>query len=101
MVVSRLDYAYNSIKLMRALQKKFAKLSEKSQLPLTEMTPKRRDKLNADMNWNRMYYEQEKERLGYALGFLTLSQIQDYYEPSGFHKYKGVREELEKITFKN
>lgn len=99
MVISRVEYAFMVIKRLKSINKRYVKLLEKSKLPFTERTPKQNDKLNVDLNWNRMNYEMERERLGYAMGFLSLNDLRDYYEPSAFHKYKGVRDEMEKIQF--
>lgn len=56
-------------------------------------------KLNADMNWNGMHIAQTEERLSFALGHLLPENAITEYNPSPFHKYDGIRKELEKIKF--
>jgi len=74
---------------------------EKKSLRYTsgELTHKATQKLNADLNFLGMEIAKTEERLSFALGFLTPEKAREYYEPSPFHKYKGIRFELEKIKF--
>jgi len=56
-------------------------------------------KLNADMNWNGMHISQTEERLAFALGYLLPENARQEYQPSAFHKYDGIRKELENTKF--
>lgn len=64
---------------------------------LMEMTPKAAQKHNADLNWLGMEMSKTEERIGFAMGFLTLDDLREYYEPSAWHKYEGVRKEMENL----
>jgi len=37
-----------------------------------------------------MLKSKNEERLGFALGYLKLSELRNFYEPSSFHKYDGI-----------
>lgn len=63
------------------------------------LTPSAMQKLNADLNWNGMYISQTEERLAFALGLLLPENSITEYRPSPFHRYNGIRKELEKIKF--
>lgn len=64
-----------------------------------DLTHNAMQKLNADMNWTGMYISQTEERLAFALGLLLPENARVEYQPSGFHRYDGIRKELEKIKF--
>ena len=55
-------------------------------------------KNQTNLNWECMARSMNIERLRFALGDLKPEDCLDYYEPSGFHKYKGVGEELSKLV---
>jgi hypothetical protein len=80
------------------LAKKRDKLSE--DLFKGDLSAKAFDKKSADLNWTCMEIYKYQERIGYVLGYLKLDEVREYYEPSGFHRYKGIREELSKLSLK-
>jgi len=63
------------------------------------LTQKSTQKLNADLNFLGMEIAKTEERLSFALGLLIPERAREFYEPSPFHKYKGIRFELEQIKF--
>ncbi len=79
------------MKLVRKREKIQERLKENN------ITTKRRSSLLADLNFISMHIGQEEERIGYALGHLTLKDIREEWHPTGFHSYKGIREELERL----
>lgn len=62
-------------------------------------TPKRKQAMNNDLNWLGMQIAQEEERLAFALGKLLPENAQSEYRPSSFHRYEGIRKELETTKF--
>lgn len=58
-------------------------------------------KLNAEMNWLGMNISQTEERIAFGLGLLLPENCISEYNPSGFHKYSGIRFELEKTKFES
>jgi len=94
--MTREEYILLQAKELVRLSKKRQKLSL---VDYSEVTPKRAQAISTDLNWLGMHYSQCEEKLGYALGLLRLEDIRDYYEPSGFHKYDGVKKELERLKF--
>lgn len=75
-------------------RKKIDRLGEKD---MSQMTPNAIDKHNVALNWECMHRSMNEERLRFALGDLKIEDCRDFYEPSGWHKYKGVAEELKKL----
>jgi len=65
-----------------------------------EISDDRWKKLNNDLSWLCMEISKTEERIGYALGHLTLRELRNTYSPSGWQTYKGVAEEMEKIIFR-
>lgn len=92
------EYILIQAKQLNASAKKRKKLLEKS-YDTSQMTQKATEKLYNDMNWEAMSYGMTEERLMFALGCKTLDELRDFYEPSGWHKYKGIRAEMEKLKF--
>lgn len=66
---------------------------------LRNMTQSQRQKHEANLNWECMSKSKNEERLGFALGHLKLSELRDFYEPSSYHKYDGVKSEMQNIKF--
>lgn len=66
-----------------------------------ECTHKQMQKLNAELNWLGMEINKTEERILFALGRLLPEDAQSEYNPSPFHKYEGIRKELEKLKFDN
>jgi hypothetical protein len=66
---------------------------------LRNMTQSQRSKHEANLNWECMIKSKNEERLGFALGHLKLSELRSFYEPSSFHKYDGIKGEMEQIKF--
>ena len=96
--MTREEYILIQAKQLNVTAKKRKKLSERS-VDISQMTEKAVQNLFASMNWEGMNYSMTEERLGFALGHLKLDDLRDYYEPSGWHKYKGIRGEMEKLKF--
>jgi len=92
------EYILNEAKNLKRSAQKRKKLLEKS-YNTTGMTPKAIQRLHAEMNWEAMHYAMTEERIGFALGRITLDELRDSYEPSGWHKYNGIRGEMEKLKF--
>lgn len=65
-----------------------------------QMSDKSWSKLNADYSFLCMEIAKTEERIVYALGYLTLFELRDEYYPSGWHKYEGIKGEVEKLVFK-
>jgi len=61
-----------------------------------DLSPKQFLKLDAELNWVGMQIGQTEERLAFALGYLLPHEAREEWHPSGWHSYKGIREELEK-----
>lgn len=61
-----------------------------------DLSPKQFLKLDAELNWIGMQIGQTEERLAFALGYLLPHEAREEWHPSGWHSYKGIREELEK-----
>lgn len=81
------------------LNKLCVKRSKISERCLQGTTPKMAQKLNAELNFLGMEISKTEERLAYALGYLLPENATIEYNPSAFHRYKGIREELEKTKF--
>jgi hypothetical protein len=96
--MTREDYILIQARELSKLAKRRKKLFEKS-MDSSGMTQKSIQKLHTEMNWEGMNYSMTEERLGFALGHLTLDNLRDFYEPSAWNKYKGIREEMEKLKF--
>jgi len=64
----------------------------------SQMTQKRRGAHESDLTWECMNRSMNEERLRFAMGDLKPENCLEYYEPSAFHKYKGVREELSNLN---
>jgi hypothetical protein len=77
-------------------RKRIDKLHSKD---LRNMTQSQRSKHEASLNWEFMFKSKNEERLGYALGYLKISDLRSFYEPSSYHKYDGVKSEMENIKF--
>jgi len=79
------------------LHKKMKKYSARYQDPNTSQ--KQVQKINAEMNWLGMQIGQTEERIAFALGYLLPEEAQKTWEPSGWHVYPGIGEELSKLKF--
>lgn len=55
--------------------------------------------LEAELNWLGMQIGQTEERILFALGRLTLEDVREEWRPSAWHRYDGIRFELEKLKF--
>ena len=60
---------------------------------------KRTQKLHAELSWICMEISKNEERLGFALGLLSIDELRDEYSPSGWHTYRGLKGELENLKF--
>lgn len=95
--MTREDYILNQARELKKLTSKMKKMSARYLDDNTSQ--KARQNLNADMNWCGMYIGQTEERLKYALGVLLPENAQETWEPSGWHSYKGIGDELSKTKF--
>lgn len=96
-IVNRAEYVKNIALSLNKDDKKKKKLSEK--LGDNSLTQNAIGKMDADLNWLCMEIAKNEERIGYAMGFLNLGDLRETYEPSGWHEYKGIKEEMEKLKF--
>ena len=94
--MKRQDYVLEQAKIYKKL---CDQRDKKSAINLFDLTPKAAQKLSVDQNWRGMDIEKTKERMAFALGFLAPNECREYYEPSGWHKYKGIEQELEHLAF--
>jgi len=92
------EYILIQAKELNKTAKKRKKLLEKS-YDTSQMTQNAIQKLYANMTWEAMEYEKTRERIAFASGGLSLNELRDFYEPSGWHKYEGIRKEMEKLKF--
>ena len=60
---------------------------------------KQTQKLHAELSWICMEIQKNEERLGFALGLISLENLRKEYSPSGWHTYKGLKGELENLKF--
>ena len=65
----------------------------------TGMTTKAIQKLHKEMGWEAMHYAMTEERIGFVLGRITIDELRDSYEPSGWHKYDGIKGEMQNLKF--
>lgn len=79
------------------MNKKMKKYSARYQDPNTSRKQVR--KINAEMNWIGMHIGQTEERIAFALGYLLPENAQKSWEPSGWHEYPGIGDELAKTKF--
>lgn len=96
--MERIEYAATHMKILSRL----AKRREKIRLALENdgsLTDRKISSLRADLTLISMHIEQEKERIGYALGYLSLNDLREEWQPTGFHTYRGLRMELEGLPF--
>ena len=96
--MTREDYILIQAKQLKSTAVKRKKLHEKS-CDISGMSQKAIQKLYTEMNWEGMNYSMTEERLGFAMGYLKLEDLRETYEPSGWHSYKGIRGEMEKLKF--
>jgi len=90
------DYILNRAKNLKKMIVKRRKLNERIHL-FEQMSDKAWQKLNAELHWLSMEIEKEKERIGFVLGHLTLFELQDEYNPSGWHRYEGIKGEMQNL----
>lgn len=64
-----------------------------------ETASNRSKKISIELSFLGMYISMEKERLAFALGYLSPQEATKEYCVSEFHRYEGIRSELEKTTF--
>jgi len=90
------DYILHQAKELVRIRKKRDKLRS---INLLEVTQKKAQAISTDLNWLGMDYSKTEERLGYALGLLNIGDLRDEYEPSGFHRYPGIKGEVAQLKF--
>lgn len=96
--MKRADY----VKLQASILKKLCdQRDKKTKCRLMESTSKKAKKIDVDLNWLGMQIEQTKERIAFALSFLSPEDARKEYFPSEFHRYPGIREELEGLNFED
>jgi len=96
--MTREEYILIQARELNKIAEKRKKLLERS-YDTSQMTQNSVQKLYADMNWEGMHYGMTEERLGFAMGYLKLEDLRDTYEPSGWHKYPGIKKEMERLKF--
>jgi len=64
-----------------------------------QMSVKSSGRLNVEYSFLLMEINKTKERLGFALGFLLLSELRAIYEPTGWQLYEGIKGEMEILKF--
>ncbi|HYG84548.1 MAG TPA: hypothetical protein VD907_06770 [Verrucomicrobiae bacterium] len=79
------------------LNEKMEKLSDRYQSENTSQ--KQIQKINAEMNWLGMQIGQTEERIAFGLGLIQPEQVQKEWNPSGWHRYAGIEEELKRVEF--
>ena len=92
--MKRHEYIKNHANELHRLEMKRRKVSDK--ILKGDLSPKQFLKLDAELNWVGMQIGQTEERLAFALGYLLPHEAREEWHPSGWHSYKGIREELEK-----
>ena len=95
--MEKIEYASNHMKSLLKLARRRKKINDI--LHEDNITAKRRSSLIADLNLISMHIDQDRERIGYALGFINIEDIRDEWVVSGFHNYRGIKEELENLNF--
>jgi len=92
------EYIVNQSKELLKMVKKRKNLNSRL-FKHDQLTDKAWQKLNTDLSWICMEIDKTRERIGYALGCLTLFELRDEYSPSGWHTYQGVKEEVKLLKF--
>lgn len=87
------DYTLTQAKELKKLCVKKRKIHDQM---FGDLSPKKWQKLNNELSWICMEISKCEERIGYALGHLTLRELRCEYNPSGWQTYKGISEEMEK-----
>lgn len=98
--MTREEYILQQARELKKLSVKRRKLRDKT-ADHTQLTQKAYKNALADLNWAAMHVSMCEERIGFALGLLKIEDLREYYEPSSFHKYKGVRDECLKLKFES
>lgn len=89
------EYLKNQERELNKLKVKRQKLSDR--YVHGDLTQKKTQSLNAELNWVGMYISQTEERINFCNKKITANEALSEYNPSGFHCYKGIRSELEKL----
>jgi len=63
------------------------------------MSVKSSGRLNSEYSFLLMEINKTEERIGFALGFLLLTELRAIYEPTGWQKYEGIKGEMENLKF--
>lgn len=93
------EYIYNHSKILLRDKRKANAISFNLVNNHDKLSEKRWSKLNADYSFLLMEIDKTKERIGYVLGYLTLFEMRDEYNPTGWHKYQGVKDEVKSLKF--
>jgi len=96
--MTREEYIVKQSKELLRLVRQRKKLNARVTLH-DQMSSKAFDKLNTDIHWLCMNIDKTRERIGYVLGYLTLLELRDEYQPSGWTKYKGIKGEMLTLNF--
>lgn len=85
--IEKLDNAINQLKVLKREIQKKDKLSQKAFE--CNGTPRQREKVSADLNWQCMYLDKQRKDAWKAIvdANLEVSLEKQEYNPSGFHKY--------------
>lgn len=88
--ISDIDQMIKLLQNARREIKKQQKLSEKCHESWENSTPRRVQKLNADLNWQGMEVDKRLTDIArfYAKSSIVTGTEEKEYNPSGFHRYK-------------
>lgn len=92
--MKRHEYIKNQANELHRLHTKRLKVS--GRILKGDLSPKQFQKLDAELNWIGMQIGQTEERLLFGMDRLRPEEAREEWHPSGWHSYKGIREELEK-----
>lgn len=56
-------------------------------------------KLSNELNYLNMSIEKTKERIGFALGYISADEVQSEFCLDAMHVYPGIKEELLNLKF--
>lgn len=94
--MKRQDYIkLQSIELKKSMDKA-NRLSEKW---LSCNDFKESKKLSNELNYLNMSIEKTKERIGFALGYISADEVQSEWRVDAMHVYPGIKEELLNLKF--
>ena len=98
MEVNREEYIQkHSMSLLKMSRQK--KNIKNRLLNSVQMSVKCVGRLNAEYSFLLMEINKTEERIGFALGILSLTELREIYEPTGWQEYQGIKGEMENLKF--